>query len=87
MTAEEQLEKWLKGISVHNEDRQECCPDFSCCSPELLASVEERIDFVNAHHAKNQTKKDDMLAMFLGRMLKGVASIPVYVSHERKIKK
>lgn len=36
MTSEEQLDRWVAGESVHNEEWNECCPDFSCCRPELL---------------------------------------------------
>ncbi len=31
-----QLEEWVKGISIHNTKDEECCPDFSCCKPEFL---------------------------------------------------
>lgn len=44
MTPNEQLELWVRGKSVHNDERDECCPDFSCCSPELLAPEHERIE-------------------------------------------
>jgi hypothetical protein len=30
-----QLEGWLEGRSIHNRVDDECCPDFSCCVPEL----------------------------------------------------
>jgi hypothetical protein len=42
MTPDEQLELWLAGNSVHNPDTDECCPDFSCCVPELQMGPEER---------------------------------------------
>ena len=28
MTSDEQLKEWVKGNSIHNPDRDECCPDF-----------------------------------------------------------
>lgn len=64
MTCEEQLAQWVNGISIHNHDRDECCPDFSCCQPELLATQEERTLFSSRPDAK-----DSMLMMFLGRAL------------------
>lgn len=26
-----QLEMWRRGVSLHNDIDNECCPDFSCC--------------------------------------------------------
>lgn len=26
---------WMNGVSVHDKDWDECCPDFSCCNPEM----------------------------------------------------
>ena len=34
-----QMEKWLAGHPEHNTERDECCPDFSCCQPHLLAPL------------------------------------------------
>lgn len=31
-----QLEYWTKGVSVHNEVDDECCPDFSCCNKNQI---------------------------------------------------
>ena len=30
---------------MHKTDTNECCPDFSCCFPDLLNPVEERISY------------------------------------------
>jgi hypothetical protein len=49
MTPLEQLEKWVQGESVHNTERDECCPDFSCCQPELLAPKVTREAFAKAY--------------------------------------
>lgn len=87
MTVDDQLKSWLAGNSIHNSERHECCPDFSCCHPELLASLEERTDFVNAHHNKAHSKKAEMLGLFLNRMLTAISPIEVYVAHERRTKK
>jgi len=66
MTCDEQLNKWLAGNSVHNNDGcDECCPDFSCCRPELLAPLEEREHFV----VSNDLERQRMLMMFLGRLI------------------
>ncbi len=67
MTPSEQLELWLKGESVHNNEREECCPDFSCCRPELLADQDERQAFYDAHHRGDDDTKMAMLMGFLGK--------------------
>lgn len=41
MNNEEHLDLWIGGRSEH-DDEGLCCPDFSCCFPELLWPVEER---------------------------------------------
>jgi hypothetical protein len=48
MTSDEQLAEWVKGNPIHNEDRDECCPDFSCCDKALLADEQTRKAFVEA---------------------------------------
>jgi hypothetical protein len=69
MTPNEQLALWAKGHSIHNNDTAlpggECCPDFSCCKPELRASDSERLEFMSASPAR----RSSMLMTFLGRML------------------
>jgi hypothetical protein len=65
MTPDEQLEQWVKGISVHNDERDECCPDFSCCSSELMAPANERELFSRSGEAERM----DMLSVFLGRLV------------------
>lgn len=39
----EQLKRWADGESIH---AGQCCPDFSCCKPELQAPEAERKLFV-----------------------------------------
>lgn len=34
---------WAMGRSYHNRVDDECCPDFSCCTPDLFeANVDKR---------------------------------------------
>lgn len=63
MTSEEQLSKWVDGVSVHAND--ECVPDFSCCHKQLLADVAIRRAFVKA----DKKTKSKFLAHFLGSLL------------------
>lgn len=48
MTFGKQLELWVAGESVHNDARDECCPDFSCCKPDLLWPKWKRVQFADA---------------------------------------
>lgn len=57
-----QTEEWVKGNAVHNYIDNECCPDFSCCKPELLQPKEIRETFL---HAKEEQRLG-MLFSFLG---------------------
>ena len=64
MTPDEQVELWVSGESVHNEDMDECCPDFSCCRPELMVDFEVRLRF-----KEQPGERDGMLMQFLGRLV------------------
>ena len=69
ITSEEQLRRWVDGEPVHRDEELleggECCPDFSCCVPELLASPEVRQAFV----AASQRDRMQFLGTFLGAAL------------------
>ena len=66
VTPEEQLVRWAAGESIHNDDRDECCPDFSCCNPHIHTPLEMRQRFVQAHRKGDERTCDSMLIMFLG---------------------
>lgn len=34
--------KWAMGQPYHNRIDDECCPDFSCCRPDLFEKDEEK---------------------------------------------
>lgn len=69
ITSEEQLIQWLNGKSLHRHidgvTGGECCPDFSCCKPELKATIEERRAFVVAR----RPMQEKFLTVFLGRLI------------------
>jgi hypothetical protein len=52
MTHQEQLTLWVEGTPVHRGKKEdpdnECCPDFSCCKPELLQPKAVREAYVVA---------------------------------------
>ena len=65
MSPDDQLKEWVKGNSIHNgatPSDGECCPDFSCCHPSMLAPEKARVAFQNA----DEESRWDMLGMFLG---------------------
>lgn len=65
MSTDEQLAEWLKGNPIHNDEREECCPDFSCCTPSLLADQKTRQAFVDG----NEELRMSMLGIFLGKAI------------------
>lgn len=75
MTSDEQLKLWVKGISVHNDTSGECCPDFSCCQPALLAEQDVRETFYN----RPETRMD-FLMMFLGKAVALMTDKSVHVA-------
>lgn len=60
-----QIEEWAKGNSIHNKVDDECCPDFSCCRPELLSPEEHRKTFA----AANEEQRQRFLFGFLGKAI------------------
>lgn len=65
MTPDEQLDLWVAGSSVHNKERDECCPDFSCCKPKLLRRLAERIAYCDA----SKLVRNRMLVDYLVNMV------------------
>lgn len=43
----DQLKLWKRGIPSH-AGKENCCPDFSCCYPELLVDSEDRSKYCDA---------------------------------------
>lgn len=70
MTPDKQLEEWVKGNSLCPNDRGECCPDFSCCTPSLLADEDARIAFSNA----SDEERMSFFGMFLGAAINKMAT-------------
>ena len=66
-----QLELWVKGESVHNDDRGECCPDFSCCNKEVDTPLAVKEIFFNAYHTDNEKVCHRLLMEFLSNALSG----------------
>lgn len=60
--ANRQLSEWVEGRPFHNTVDDECCPDFSCCRPELLAPRYAREAFEKA----DDSTRGGFLMGFLG---------------------
>ena len=67
MKLEEQLKMWRVGISMHNLETDECCPDFSCCKPWCKASDDDRRKYCAAYAAGETAVVNTMLGQFLRR--------------------
>ena len=80
MTCEKQLQLWVDGNSVHDEKGDQCCPDFSCCKPELKAPKEERELFQQLYLAEKHNEYERMLMMFLGRAIPLMTDKKVYIA-------
>lgn len=65
ITIEYQLDQWLKGRSLHNPGRNECCPDFSCCEPGIKTPLELKERYVKAYREKDHQAQMSLLGMFL----------------------
>lgn len=66
MKVKEQVDEWVKGNPIHNDERDECCPDFSCCNGGVMATRDVRERFSKAYHENDEETQMQMLGMFLG---------------------
>jgi len=64
-----QLALWVEGRSLHDHDRDECVPDYSCCRPELAVPKEVRELYLKAHVDMDHVTLNRLTREFLGRML------------------
>lgn len=74
-----QLAFWVEGTSIHMPNGI-CCPDFSCCMPELKAPKEERELFQKLYLAKKHNEYERMLMMFLSRAMPLITDKKVYMA-------
>jgi hypothetical protein len=67
---EEQLRKWVEGISEHNNVDGECCPDFSCCNKSVEPTpIDMRMRFAEAYRTGDEKTRMAMLGAFLGGVM------------------
>jgi hypothetical protein len=69
MTPLQQLTLWIEGQSVHNDETDECCPDFSCCNPQIKTPQLAKERFWKAVQEKDKETIIMMHAEFLECLL------------------
>lgn len=66
---EKQLKDWVAGESNHDHINDQCCPDFSCAHPELLADEDTRVLYASAWVQDDEETLSDLNVQFLVRMM------------------
>lgn len=85
MTDDEQVKLWVEGKSVHGSgEYKECCPDFSCCRPELQAPKEDREKYAAAHFGGDEEARMGMLMDFFGRFIDNEYGEKVHVAGSKE---
>lgn len=79
VTSTEQLVRWINDDPVHSSITNECCPDFSCCTPGGLSSLPFRKAFMKAHLCGDRETVEKMLMGCLA----GTIPAKVYVTGGR----
>ena len=69
MTSLEQLNLWVDGISAHNNEREECCPDFSCCQNNITTPRYIKLIFKEAYLSDKSKLVNEILMLFMGQLL------------------
>ena len=75
-TPDEQIRRWVAGDAVCPNTRHECCPDFSCCKPDLAWPIEKRSKFAIA----DQGTREKMMMGALGALVAETTDKKVYIS-------
>lgn len=83
MKVEKQLKEWVNGNPIHNAERDECCPDFSCCTGKM-AEQDVRDRFLKAYQEGDKTVMNLMLKMFIR---KAFADKNIYFAGDEELHK
>ncbi len=73
---EHQLRQWLRGRSTHDYRTDTCCPDYSCCHPELQAPLEQREHYYTLYQQGDLWRVQRLRLEFLGRTVPQLAARP-----------
>lgn len=74
-----QLKQWVIGNSVHNKEKDECVPDFSCCNDKMNTSKETKERFCRAVELCDERTKNEILGIFLAQAIQTIGK-NVYVA-------
>ena len=69
MTPEQQLALWVQGINKHNDERDECCPDFACCQTSNHWPIELRLTFQKLYDEGGSEAIEPMLMMSIRSLI------------------
>ena len=72
---ENQVVEWAKGNPIHNNVDDECCPDFSCCKPDLLQPEFVRTTFLRASREQRESMCFSFLASGLAEFGENVTIV------------
>ena len=74
-----QTERWVNGDSVHVRvgSSWECCPDFSCCYPDLRRPKSERVAFAKADAPAREAFYSAALGALVERTLGGLRRVHI----------
>ena len=76
----EQLNLWVDGISTHDDEHGQCCPDFSCCNKDVDTPEGVKHLFRDAYLRNNEETINRLLIGFLGIALKSLPGKEVYIA-------
>ncbi len=84
MKIKKQLQQWVNGISIHNTDRDECCPDFSCCNDKINTPKKVRKEFQKMYNTGDESLYMPYLFSFLGDTISKETDKKVYLAGKEK---
>jgi hypothetical protein len=80
-----QLKHWVDGIPLHNTVRDECCPDFSCCSGGEIIPIDIRKRFEKAVNDDDKSAQWEILGMALSAVFAD-KEVDVHIAGENPTK-
>jgi hypothetical protein len=76
-----QLDSWIAGTPEHNHFAGECCPDFSCCSPQNIWPLERRQKFADG----DAQTRERMCFESIAESVASFTGIPVLIIGESPV--
>lgn len=76
-----QTKRWAQGVPLHNTVRDECCPDFSCCSGGAMMEDRTRQVLYEARLAGDNDTVQKICMMGLSGLLSDI-NLNVHIAGE-----